>query len=71
MADRDITSNQLGPTRVVLKAGQTISTGNHSIFQDIGTLKTYLHANGYTAARTAIMTKNDLVFAAREKLGLR
>lgn len=70
MADLDITSNNLGGTRINLKQGQTISAPNAAIFQSIDTLDTYLLANGYTAASLAPLGKQDKVFAARIKLGL-
>lgn len=70
MADLDITQSMLGNHAVTLKGSQIpVSAVNDARFQTIATLKTYLEANGYTAAQTAVMSKNDLIFAARHVVG--
>lgn len=38
---------------------------NYGIFQNVGSLRTFLLANGYTSAKLNIMTKNDMVYAAK------
>lgn len=70
MADLDITQSNAGHTGLALKSSQIpISVTNHDRLQTIDTMKTYLHANGYTAAQTALMSKNDLIYAVRLKVG--
>jgi hypothetical protein len=70
MADRDITNNNASATGLALKSSQTISTTNHAVFQTIATMKTYLTGQGYTAAQLQIMSKNDMIYACRQKMGL-
>lgn len=70
MADLDITDNNVGRNPIVLKAGQTISDAHDTNMRSISKLKTYLEANGYTAAQTRAMTKNDLIYAYRVKNNL-
>ena len=61
---------QVGGTNFVLKAGVTISPAQAAVYQDDTTLETFLLANGYTAARLALLNHNDKVHAVRLKQGL-
>lgn len=70
MADLDITDNVAGPTRIVLKKGQAITDAQRTAMRSISTLKTYLLANGYTAAQLTAMSKNDMLYAYRLKNSL-
>lgn len=55
-------------TRIgVLKSNQTISAAEAGEIITVATLKTYLLANGYTAAQLALMNENDMLFAWRQK----
>lgn len=66
----DISSNMAGNKEVNLKYGQVISPTNLAIFQTFTTLRTYLLTQGYTNATLDPMTKNDMIFAARKKMGI-
>ena len=70
MADKDLLDNVIAGQLTVLKAGQVVSVGNHAILQNIGTMKTYLLGNGYTADTLFRMTRNDVIYACKLKLGL-
>lgn len=70
MADLDITDNAAGTTRVVRKSGVTHTDLQHTNMRSISKLKTYLLANGYTAAQLTAMTKNDMIYAYRQKQNL-
>lgn len=70
MADKDLLDNVIGGRQTSLKSGQTINPANHTIMQNLSTMRTYLLANGYTAAQFAAMTPNDVKYATRIKLGL-
>jgi len=69
----DLSGNYLGNARPVMnKADQdNISSEDFAKFQNVGTMKEALLEEGYTAAQLNIMTKNDLNYALRGKLGLR
>lgn len=70
MANRDISQNMLGHTKATFSgSGGQLSDANQNIFKSVDSMKTYLHANGYVASQTNIMTKNDLIKACRTKLG--
>ena len=47
-----------------------INAATYAIFQNIGTMRTHLLANGYTAAQLQVMNKNDLREACRLGLGI-
>lgn len=51
----------------ILKSNQAISAAEAGEIITRATLKTYLEANGYTAAQTALMNENDMIFAWRQK----
>lgn len=70
MADFDIGANNLGRTVLAKPTDQTVSTVNYSVFQDISTMKTYLTTHGYSADDLAKMTFNDMVYAARQHMGI-
>lgn len=70
MADKDITDNVAGSTRIVLKNGQSITDAQRTAMRSVSTLKTYLLANGYTAAQLTAMSKNDMIYAYRLKQNL-
>ncbi len=70
MADHHVQENNLGRIVLPKTAGQTVPAATYARFQNVGTLKTYLLANGYTAQRLNQMTYNDLVYAAKQKSGI-
>lgn len=59
-----------GHSSALIKTKRGVSPTNYAIMQNIGTMTTYLLANGYTAAQLKQMTKNDLVYACKKKLAL-
>lgn len=69
MADLDITQDNASNAHLSLIDPLVWSAGQHTILQSIGTMNTYLLANGYTAAQINYMTKNDMLKACREKIG--
>lgn len=70
MADLDLRDTVSAGAPSVRKSGQTISPANHTIMQNVGTMKTYLLANGYIATTLFTMTRNDIVYATKLKLGI-
>lgn len=59
-----------GHPSALIKSKRGISPTNYAIFQNIGTMRTYLNANGYTDAKLKPMTKMDMIYACKKKLGL-
>lgn len=47
-----------------------LSPTNYAIFQNVGTMRTYLGTQSYTAAQLTSMTKRDMIYACRVALGL-
>lgn len=64
VADKDITANNashFSPVRA--NATGSFTVGQHAVLKDVATMKTFLNANGYPAATTAVMTKGDMTYA--------
>lgn len=74
MADFDLRDTVAAGAPSVRKHGQTLSAANHTILQNVTTMKAYLSGLGapknYTAARLNAMTRNDLVSACKIELGI-
>ncbi len=68
VADLDITRNQLANLQLSSPVPNK-TAGQKAVALDVASLKTYLLSNGYTAAQLNAMTKNDLVYAARQVPG--
>lgn len=73
-AQADISQNHFSNTKPVLKDSQIsaaggVPTASYAEAQNIDTLETYLLSNGYNQATLNLMTKNDKIFAYREKKG--
>lgn len=69
MPSLDLTGDNAGRTRFVLKSGQSVNATNHAIFQNMATMDTFLLANGWTQARLDKISKNDKIFECRRVIG--
>lgn len=75
MANRDLTAS-LGHERVTFANGvnedqATVSSTDASNTRNIAALRTYLAGQGYTTEQLNTMSKNDMIFAYRQKAGIR
>lgn len=67
MPNKDLRDNALGSTIAPIKSSNVVNAADFAVFQNIATMDTYLLTQGYTQAQLDIMTKNDKVYATRQK----
>lgn len=69
MPNNDISTHRFSNAPGVLKSTQSVNATNYAIFQNIGTMSTYLLGQGYTQTQLDKMPKNDMIMACRAKIG--
>lgn len=71
-ANLDLNDKNLGRINPALKASQSVSPTNYSIFQTRDTMETFLKSvpgGSFTQTYLDTLTHNDIVFECRAKIG--